>query len=468
MIRPMIQFCAAALLACLCFSTAPLRADTLDDVYYITQRTMQPVKPAPGKPLGPSERLSFILHRCDSLGKNVKDIYTTHLEIRGVSVSADGSQIVCQETRQPPGAEESNIVVLKSDGTLISTINVTKLGVRVFGAPVFLPDGTHLGLTIINLPGATPSAPQQPGKRTQSDLAAREWNEGQIVAQPFVASIDLDGQNLKRLGPGLAPSWSPDGQTIVYTDFTFSDEARQTVPPRARLFAMTADGKNPHPIAPENSAAGSFSSDGKSIVYVANLGQPTCDLFIADPTGASPRRISADPGKYFWPRFLTGSTTQFEVVCTLNAENGRVGSMQRVSGKTIYCLSTDGSPAIRIAPNDQRQLKCSLNLDVESFVFSLARPAKGTGTHQPLEPPLTSAAPYQPPGAERMPNLPTGPDIGPNATVQSVPTGKTVVFNGVHVYFRDDADGTTSVPPDGVYQLPSGRIIRVLGGKLQG
>ena len=98
--------------------------------------------------------------------------------------------------------------------------------------------------------------------------------------------IRADGRKLRTLGPGIAPSWSPDGRKIVFSradDLYLVDAAgRQTT----RLTNTTEREVDP-----------AWSPNGKQILFVA--GSPG-DLFVMDADGTDRRRLSQTPTQDDW------------------------------------------------------------------------------------------------------------------------------------------------------------------------
>lgn len=105
--------------------------------------------------------------------------------------------------------------------------------------------------------------------------------------KPEMASIRPDGSDLKILGQGHDPCFSPDGSKIAYTGETTGGVS---------VFVMDADGSNKKQIIPEANTWGaifpSWSPDGKTIVYSFKSGEGL-ELFLVDSDGRTlPRQLT--------------------------------------------------------------------------------------------------------------------------------------------------------------------------------
>jgi hypothetical protein len=429
-------------------------------------------------------------------GKNLKALWQTDGSIRSFTVSQGGARIICLEIpldSAAPGRTEPHLVLLRADGSIIRKIDLAPLNLRVFGAPQFV-DQQHIGLTVCAVPAAAPAnaaapaRPAQPPARTaqlapgefermasQNTVARQQWAVGQFPSQPFIATIDLEGHNLKRLGPGAMPCWSPDGKTILYTEVHLDEQAAPSVaaalaagtaaaggaPPatqpssRFRLMLMDADGHNPRPLGPDQSCDGSFSPDGARIAYVAKIAERTSQLFLFDVDGSNARSItSGAPSLYGSPRWIGGNRLEFVGFSPAEKDRNHFGTQLNC----IWSMPIDGgAEAARVQlsppPSPVAQAYNVIDADAETWIFHRA-----FGSNYPT---LNGPPAPIPPRLTNQPQIPGIPDgLGPP---KQIPAGYTVESVGTRVYFRD-ANGNRTPIPDGDYILPNGRLMHVRGG----
>ena len=122
--------------------------------------------------------------------------------------------------------------------------------------------------------------------------------------------VRRDGTGLRRLTPysweiAIKHDWSPDGKLILLT--TNADFAQPGK--SANMVTIRPDGSGLTELtrftgAKENAFAGSFSPDGKQIVFRLESGE-TYSLAVMDRDGANLRRLTTGPGK---PRFIDWGT----------------------------------------------------------------------------------------------------------------------------------------------------------------
>ncbi len=106
-------------------------------------------------------------------------------------------------------------------------------------------------------------------------------------AKPEMASIRPDGTDLKILGVGHDPCFSPDGTKIVYTG---------EVPGGVSVWFMNADGSDKYLLVKDANKWGAifpgWSPDGKQIVYSYKVGE-ALELFVVQADGSdAPRQLT--------------------------------------------------------------------------------------------------------------------------------------------------------------------------------
>jgi hypothetical protein len=433
------------------------------------------------------------LMRSDRSGGAAKVLLETDKDVIGISTAADGRVVCHLQGKASAGGQPqvaAQIVILSPNGSVQKTIDTAELGVKVIGTAVLLPDGKHIGLTICKAldqgsmqkelsnqqsppppTGQRMASPRPTGPHPTDPQSAQEQlsqlhgptgprtiggGGGLFTDQPYVATIDLTGKNLKRIGPGAMPCWSPDGKTILFTAVTVS--GMYATPTGVRLSTMNSDGSAVHTVAPDNTWDGSFNKDGKRIVYVSAAGQMTSQIITAnaDGSGATPAKLPNSI--YASPRWL-GDDKSIEFASRVEATGKSNAPSAQSAGtgafKAVWVAGADGSGLKRVSPppSDLNPHGSGIDQDAERFFFLQVGQPPASG------PPMANT-PTGPRGVAADPPM---PGTGPTGT-RPIPPGVTVESMGTLVFFRDSA-GHRKMIPDGNYEMPDGTIMRVRGGK---
>jgi Tol biopolymer transport system component len=209
---------------------------------------------------------------------------------------------------------EGKVWVMNADGT--GSVDLTASDAHSDGSPTWSPDGAKIAFASDR---DTPGQPQIYVMRADGSHATRLTNDTGVDSDPqwspdgtHIAFVSTQGGNSeiysmrangyapRNLSQNTAadenPSWSPDGSTIVFT----SGRARSGSV-GADLWLMQADGSQPRAFLHESNGYSdgddaAFSPDGADIVFSANNGAGSQQLWVAPAAGGENTRLTNDTG----------------------------------------------------------------------------------------------------------------------------------------------------------------------------
>ena len=153
-------------------------------------------------------------------------------------------------------------------------------------------------------------------------FASNRGNDNQWATDIHV--MDPNGRNHQKLtnaGSDVSPSWSPDGQRIVFV--SYRDE-------NAEIYVMDADGGNPQRLtdSPADDWSPSWSPDGERIVFSSER-DGNFEIYLMDADGENPRRLTNHPDRDFLPSW--------------SPDGKRIAfASNRVRSLDIYVIDADG------------------------------------------------------------------------------------------------------------------------------
>ncbi|HEX8201670.1 MAG TPA: hypothetical protein VF590_14395 [Isosphaeraceae bacterium] len=223
----------------------------------------------------------------------------------------DGRAIIFQAVRHvapsvfhTPGPNETDYQIFTADLDPDATPRLVSTGRGKCTCSYYHPDGqsilfasSHLDPALAAGPPPRPTAPRVPA---YSRSERYRWD---FDPRMDIFRAGVDGSGLVRLtdtpGYDAEGSYSPDGQSIVFTSFRDGD---------AEIYIMDADGSRPRRITRARGYDGGpfFSPDGRRIIYRSDRrDNDLLQLYINNPEGTAERALTDDEfvnwGPYFHP-----------------------------------------------------------------------------------------------------------------------------------------------------------------------
>lgn len=242
--------------------------------------------------------------------------------------SPDGKKIVFVRTF---GRADNKIMLIDVDGK--NEVNLSAQAGYSDSNPIFSPDSAKIVFS---------SRKSKPQKEDINNAAIFE--------------MDIDGRNRRVLyetnADILSPNFSPDGETIIFEEYTPDDW---------EIIAVDADGKNRRQLTDNRSPdiRGRFSPDGKQIVFVSNR-DGNYEIYLMKSDGRDQTRLTHNEAIDWMPAF--------------SPDGARIVFVSdRDSNEEVYMMNVDGSKQRRLTYYDNKDITPYFSPDGAKVVFASIR-----------------------------------------------------------------------------------------------
>jgi TolB protein len=164
-------------------------------------------------------------------------------------------------------------------------------GTIAFSAGPLEPDRSHV--YIVGADGAGPRQVTSGGIDFDPALSRdgkRIVFRGRRDGNDDIYRVKVDGTGLLRLtaDPGMdyAPSWAPDGKSVAFASMRGGDYPH--------IWVMDPNGRHPHRVSSITGEYPAFSPDGKRIAFANNRGSTDAgfEIYVMDADGSHVRRLT--------------------------------------------------------------------------------------------------------------------------------------------------------------------------------
>lgn len=171
-----------------------------------------------------------------------------------------------------------------------------------------------------------------------------EGREGEEIG---VYLINADGTGLTKIGSDHNPSWSPvDNRILVRRD---RPEGRSLV-----LIDLDEGGESGVEVASRVTEQGSWSPDGKKIVYSSPDGPESSSIWVANPDGSEKTRLTTDGDGYCMAPSFSDDGSK---IVYLKGFTSYAIAAENKEPNEIWVMYADGSNKHKVyAPGDSTQM----------------------------------------------------------------------------------------------------------------
>ena len=188
---------------------------------------------------------------------------------------------------------------------------------------------------------------------------------GDMRKRPQIYVMDANGKNQQRLSHEFVadwyPSWSPDGQRIVYT----SSGAMDVSGGHWRIYVMDGDGANKQRLSNDgvDDYYPSWSPDGERIAFVSiRDGRGNQDIYVMNADGSNQQRLTEHPDHEWEPSWSPdGERIAFTA--------SRLPDVFTPAKSDIYVIDADGKNRRKLTKHPSRNADPAWSPDGKRIAF---------------------------------------------------------------------------------------------------